>query len=632
MLPVFARECMSQNNRFEEALDEEWTSTIRPLLRKYCGDCHGDSKGEADVNILRFDTVASVRKQPALWDQIKGVARIGAMPPPEEPQPTMQEKERLSNWVEMALHRADCSVAQPPGHVTIRRLNNLEYDNTIRQIFSIPITPSQKIGFVSDEVGNGFDNQGEVLSIPTLLLEKYFQAAELVANTVIVTDRESLRKQSAEGESLFEGESVRADFWLAEGDYEISLRMKFGDNLKEVAEVALFIDDQLMTSFEVDSKSRSFAHEVTLSEGTHSISARFVDDPMELEAPKLERRVQVERIRVEGPAQGMPSYPPSHRLAIPVVPSETLTVRQAAIESFKKSLRLLYRRPPEPIEVERIVSVVEKANRIGMSFEESMKFGLQAALVSPEFLFRLERQDGPAVRPGVRALNAHDLASRISYFLWSGPPDETLLDSADKGELLETKGRQATVERMLDDPRSTSLVQGFFSQWLGLRNLATIEVDAKLYPAWSDRLRASMAKETELFCKHLIGREGRLSDVLRADFTFVNPRLAELYGLPYQGKDPKTLYVGNPGRPVRIQEPNRSGLYFGEDEYLRVPLPASRRGMLTQASILTLTSNPSRTSPVKRGKWVLENIVGDPPPLLHPMSPPLKKRRRSIKT
>jgi Protein of unknown function (DUF1587)/Cytochrome C oxidase, cbb3-type, subunit III len=175
---------------FESQLADEWTASIRPMINQYCSDCHGESTQEASVDFSKFDSLASVRSQPALWDQVSGLVRIGAMPPSDAEELEPEERERIANWIENSLHRTDCGIQQLPGHVTVRRLNNTEYDNTIRDLLRIDDRPSQKFGFISDDVGNGFDNQGEVLTLPPLLMEKYLTAAESIAAQAIVIDRE----------------------------------------------------------------------------------------------------------------------------------------------------------------------------------------------------------------------------------------------------------------------------------------------------------------------------------------------------------------------------------------------------------------------------------------------------------
>ena len=620
-----AQDAPTAVNHYDQKLVERWEQDVKPLLQKYCSECHGPESAEADVDVTRYQDLASVRSQPAIWDQIRGVVKIGAMPPDDSTQPSEEERIRLSDWVVDTLHRVDCGISQSPGHVTIRRLNNTEYDHTIRDLFDFDWKPSVVAGFVSDEVGNGFDNQGEVLSLPPLLLEKYLAAAEQIAEKAIVLDPESLRKQSQEGDALLVGETFSAEFHFAAGQYKVAARMRFGDGQDNSVVAKLLIDGQEIETWEVEPKSKSYSVDLDFTEGKHRVQVLFAEDPHTKELGKFERRIHVERIRIEGPEGASPPLPFSHRRVIVAMPSETKSVADAARENFAQFLRVAYRRPAEPLEVERLVTIVEQASQSGMSFAESMRYGLQAALVSPPFLFRIERSEGELVREGVRRLGSYEIATRLAYFLWSSTPDEILLDAAGTDALQRQDVVQFQIDRMLNDPRSEALVHGFFAQWLGLRNLNVVDVDGRKFAPWSDRLREAMRRETELFCKYLISPEGKLIDVLDADFTFVNPRMAELYGLEFEGKNPVDLYRADNGPGSRRQANRRNRPYIDEDKWIKASLPASRRGLLTQASILTLTSNPSRTSPVKRGKWVLENILGDPPPPAPPGVPALEE-------
>ncbi len=447
-------EVANATNAYDAELLERWEREVKPLLQKYCSDCHGSESAEADVDVTRYTDLASVRSQPAIWDQIRGVVKIGAMPPSDSEQPSEEERLKLSTWVVDALHRVDCGVVQSPGHVTIRRLNNTEYDNTIRDLFDFDWKPSTLAGFVSDEVGNGFDNQGEVLSLPPLLLEKYLAVAEQIAEKAIVLDPDSLRKQSQDGDSLFVGEKCSAEFLFAKGQYKVTVRMRFGDGQENSVMAKLLIDGQEIESWEVEPKEKSYSIDLEFVEGKHRIQVLFAEDPHTKELGKFERRIHVERIRIEGPEDDVPPLPLSHRRVIVAMPSDTKSVADAARENLTQFLRLAYRRPAEPIEVERLVTIVDQASQSGMSFLESMRFGLQAALVSPPFLFRIERSDGDLVREGVRRVGSYEMATRLSYFLWSSTPDEELLNAASTNALYQPEAIAAQIDRMLNDPRS----------------------------------------------------------------------------------------------------------------------------------------------------------------------------------
>ncbi|MFO0068339.1 MAG: DUF1592 domain-containing protein, partial [Pirellulaceae bacterium] len=494
-------------------------------------------------------------------------------------------------------------------------------------LLQLDVWPSQEIGFPSDDVGNGFDNQGEVLSLPPLVMEKYLQAAEWISKKAIVIDEKSLRQQSADGDDIAVGESCMAEFDFAEGEYNIDLRLRYGDGQQHSVSVKLFIDDQLFARFEVEPKGKNYPFTIRFSEGTHRLRV-LLDEDLQQETPTPpQKKLHVERFRMEGPANGSPRFPASHRRVIAKEWQEGDSFEAVIDENLRKFLPIAFRRPITEEQSLPFRSIALAARDQGLPFRESMQVALQAILVAPDFLFRIEQQEGVFVREGVRELSDWELASRLSYFLWSSMPDDALREEAQQGTLSNPDRLVAQVHRMLDDPKADALVDGFFEQWLGLRNLQTLEVDNNTDPLWNDRLRAAMRKETRLFCRELLSREGKLSDFLLADFTFINPRMAELYGLQFEGRDPQEMYRG----PKFRKSDRRLGSYAEEDRWIKTSLPPERRGLLTQAAILTLTSNPSRTSPVKRGKWVLENILGDPPPAAPPNVPTLEATQEDHK-
>ena len=256
----------------------------------------------------------------------------------------------------------------------------------------------------------------------------------------------------------------------------------------------------------------------------------------------------------------------------------------------------------------------KKRQRQAFGYEESIRYGLQAVLVSPNFLFRAENTESAEM------LDDYAIATRLSYFLWSTMPDETLVQLAHSGRLRQPEVLKEQIGRMLESPRADALNKGFFGQWLGLRKLRKIEVDKEKFPLWSERLQNAMVKETELFCMHLL-RNGTIDEITDANFTFLNPRMAEFYGMQFEGKDPAGMAQKSLGKKGNTER--RLGLYDDEEKWIRVELQNNRKGLLTQAAVLALTSNPTRTSPVKRGKWILENVLGDPPPSAPPSVPSL---------
>lgn len=624
--PVTAQGVSSGLDSLDQDLTQRWQQAIRPLLNQHCGDCHMNGENEGGVGLEDYHTLSKIREHESTWEQIRGVIRAEAMPPPDSATITPDERAILVQWIDRALHEVDCGCRPPTPAVTLRRLNQAEYDTTIRDLIGIDLRPSKAIGFVSDDVGNGFDNQGEVLSLPPIAMEKYLQAAALISEKAIATDREQFRKQSFETDSLAYSERIEVPVHVALGKYVISIRARFGDDQKDNCKARLRWDDQIVAELEIPPKNENFKHEIDCAPGDHMLSLEYADDssPETRNAPN--RRLIVESFRMSGPEAGEPAFPKAHQRIVVSYPTDQDTPESPAIGLIEASRRVVaqflpraYRRPVTDQEINAVVMVCKRASDEGFSYLESLRYGLQAILVSPQFLFRHERMlDLPN---GQQQIDDYSLASRLSYFLWSSMPDEELMQLASQGQLRDEAILQKQIGRMLEDPKSDALLTGFFAQWLGLRNLNKIEVDANKFPYWSDRLRAAMIRETELFCRSMI-REGKIADLLSADYTHVNPRLAEYYGIDFEGRDPAEMYRRRPGR--KGNEQRRQGLYEEEDKWIRVPLPANRRGILTHAASLALTSNPTRSSPVKRGKWILETILGDPPPSAPPNVPSLE--------
>ncbi len=439
-----------------------FADNVAPVLAKYCTQCHGGKKPKGDLSLEQFKEDAAARQQPHVWDKVAQNLRSGDMPPKGKPRPTPAEVQAVTGWIDRHVVQVDCTKARNPGRVTIRRLNRREYKNTIRDLVGIDFKPADD--FPADDVGYGFDNIGDVLTLSPLLVERYLDAADKIM------------------EEAFKNGRFRERY---------------------------------------------------------------------LQKPKVEMK------------------------------------RPAAIELMLENFaRRAYRRPVTADELDRLARFVELARQNGQDREAGFKLAFKAMLVSPHFLFRVEVDRAPAGDPGaVYAINDYELASRLSYFLWTTMPDDELFALAQRSALRNELDKQ--VQRMLRDPKAQAFTENFAGQWLQLRNLKDLTPDPKTFPAFTPELREAMRRESELFFETVVKENRNILDFLDADFTFVNEVLARHYGIAgIKGKD-----------------------------FQRVKLAGDKRGgLLTQASILTLTSNPTRTSPVKRGKWILENILGTPPP------------------
>ena len=452
------------------AAPQSFDATVHPFVERYCLTCHSGADAERGVQLDKYRTAAAVSEDQATWRKVLRMLRARKMPPAHSRRPKDAEYDSVNAWLEAALGQADRASPPDPGRVTIRRLNRAEYANTIRDLLGVEFNAAAD--FPSDDVGYGFDNIGDVLTLPPLLMEKYLAAAEQIAAKAVVEDSP-------------------------------------GDKPEQI-------------------------------------------------------------------------------------------LRRLATRA--------YRRPISDQELNRLLKLVATARAQGDRFEAGMRLALQAMLVSPHFLFRVELDPEPNGAMPIRALNEYELASRLSYFLWSSMPDDELFNLAARGKLRENLDGQ--VRRMLSDPKSKALVENFAGQWLQLRNLDLATPDKSQFPAFDDDLRRAMRTESEMFFNAIVREDRSVLELLDADFTFVNARLARHYGLE-----------GVEG-----------------DRFRRVSLPAgggqeavqARGGVLTQAAMLTVTSNPTRTSPVKRGKWVLENILGTPPPDPPPNVPMLRDDAKAV--
>ncbi len=598
------------------ATEEAFQTDVRPIVEKYCIDCHGEDEPEADVSLHRLGDSALVLEHRDAWTRALQMLRIDGMPPKDaDDRPSNDERNKLIEWLDLKLFHVDCDVADDAGRVTIHRLNRTEYDNTIRDLLGIDIDPARD--FPSDDVGYGFSNMADVLSLPPLLFEKYVDAAERIAAAAILTEAASKRRQRFDAGRLQISESGRQRgewIWMTSrgsayrrqeirvaGEYIIRVEAQADQAGPDPARLEILIDGKSVKVHDTHGQREPATYEVQveLAPGLHKIEAAFINDyyqPKAEDPRDRDRNLAVRFIEIQGPANAAP--PEVHRRIVFTTPAEGKTVAQAAHEIFGRLLPRAFRRPVGTAEVGRFVRLVEFAVERGDSFERGVQVGLQAVLVSPHFLFRVEDdgnesghgdgQPGEATSP--HRINDYELASRLSYFLWSTMPDEELFRLAEQGQLHEPATLEDQVDRMLADPKAEALVENFASQWLTLANIVEAQPNKKLFPEFTPELRADMVQETKMFVRDIFRADRSLIDFLDADFTFVNERLAGHYGI--EGVS------GN--------------------EFRRVALPAGERtGVLTHASLLTITSNPDRTSLVRRGAWILDNILGmelpDPP-------------------
>ncbi len=610
-LPPLTGKDVQLNYRFERE--------VKPLLDKHCYSCHGNGKTKGDLSLDKYADVRAIRADKKVWTNVADLIEQQVMPPDNKPQPTDAERKTLLAWIDAAVNTVDCSGPRDPGYVAIHRLNRTEYNNTIRDLIGIDFKPAAD--FPADDTGYGFDNIADVLTMSPLLAEKYLAAAEAIFDKAITDPRPPKSATIKIAGAQFRGEigsphdgsawnvgttgqiTARHDF-PADGEYEIRViayQEPFGN---EPAKMTLRVDGKDAQTFDVTdlrAKPATFKVRQTLPAGRREIATAFLNNAKDERNPDRKKRgdrnLIVVRAEIEGPFNAKPPQPSeSHKRLFFVTPGNGTPDESAARQVITRFATRAFRRPPTPDEIDRLTKLYADAKADGEPFEQACRVALSAVLVSPHFLYRIELDPKTAPPATPRALNDFELASRLSYFLWSTTPDDALLNLAVNNKLKDPATLDAEVKRMLADPKAGEFVRNFVGQWLELRNLSDHTVDARRYPDFNNDLRDAMRRETEMLFEAVLKEDRSLLDLLNADYTFVNEPLAKLYGL----KDVK-------GPAFR-----------------KVSLAGTRRaGILTHAAVLTVTAMPTRTSPVKRGVFVLENVLGTPPPPPPPNVPDL---------
>lgn len=586
-----------------------WQAHVQPLLADYCVGCHSGAEPSGALDLDAFGAsaippdAAGLRAQADLAEKLATHVTGGLMPPPGEMRPEPDAQAAFSAWWTEQLAAAWAAAPPDPGRVTMRRLNRYEYRRTVQDLLGVDY-PTQA-EFPTDDVGYGFDHIGDVLSMPPILFEKYLDAAERIAReAVYVYDAHTPRHYEAERltitnkngsvggvAALHRNGTVLLPFAVERGGrYTVRVRAWGTRTDEKIPNLRLLhdgrrIQDETVTAPREDPRVHTLS--VNLSRGAHELGIAFTNDDYKPRAPNPKRRdcnLYIDWIEVQGPLpEGREPLPPAQRRWIACEPSVG-EERACAEVIFQGLLRRAYRRAPTKLEVERHVGFVMGAMTDGESFLGAVRLALQAVLVSPHFLFRVELDERSGPGTNAQPVPDHALAARLAYFLWSSLPDEELDDQVDAGTLRINLHDQVT--RMLEHPRAGALVENFAAQWLELRRLDTVAPDPKAYPTFDEGLRTSMRRETELVIGALIREDRSILELLDSPYTYVDPRLARHYGMrSLEGKG-----------------------------FRRVPVTDdARKGLLGHASILTLTSYPTRTSPVQRGKWLMEEILGTPP-------------------
>jgi hypothetical protein len=658
---------------------------VQPILEAHCYACHGYGMSEGGRTLDEFDSDESLVENRELWQAVLKNVRAGIMPPAGEERPSKDEFRQLSEWIKFDVFGID--PANPdPGRVTLRRLNRVEYRNTIRDLMGVDFDTTNE--FPADDAGYGFDNIGDVLSVSPLLLEKYLQAAEQIVEKAVPATA------LAVAEKRIHGEKFTSDDGQANGDrlsyykaatVERSFVAKKSGSYRIIADLMLdgdfeFDPGRCRVTFSVDDKtlrqvtygwadkeSRRFEVDVTLTAGKHRLA--FQLEPLVDETERLnEMDFRIRSVLIRGPIEN--EHLVENKSYRRFFPKGAATVDADQRDAYARDVlgafaRRAYRRPVDDATVDRLVALAKETyDAPGQSFEFGIGRAMVAVLASPRFLFRVEDAADTADAAVYPAIDEHALASRLSYFLWSSMPDRELIELADRGELRANLGDQ--VQRMLKDPKSDSLADNFAGQWLRSRDVEHFAIDPidalglgeewdklreqfwklrgergrrrdrdrddenekpktaeekqreeeverlrkefqrfrDLREMFGSELRQAMRRETEMYFKHVVREDRSVLELIASNYTFLNEELAKHYGIP-----------GVMGREMR-----------------RVELPADspRGGVLTQGTLLVVTSNPTRTSPVKRGLYVLDNILGTPAPPPPANVPPLEASGKAI--
>jgi len=602
----------------------------RALIEDHCVSCHNQKAKTADISLqgLSFNSVSD---HVVVWEKVLRKLRTGQMPPPGAPRPEVSDVAAFVNWLEGALDRA-ARLNPNPGRPAVHRLNRAEYSNAIRDLLAVDIKPGAALPV--DDSGHGFDNIGEALTLSPTLLERYMSVARRVSRLAVgdpaikpseerFQPRRIGRNDRAGDDLPFYsrgGLSVQYYFPL---DGEYLIRVKTPPNV-DVGEPANVYEIRLPVKAGLRAVGVTFPREGAKLDpvlpGAPRIGgnapgmapARTTPLDLRLDGARIKRfevpdTTRIDILTVSGPINAAGRGETPSRARIFVCRPDSADEEAACAKKILAGLaRRAFRRPVTDADLNPLLAFYERGRREG-DFDYGVQNALEAMLVAPDFLFRVERDPintsrGGAAAGAVYRLNDFELASRLSFFLWSSIPDDELLNLAEQGRLKTPLVLQQQTRRMLDDPRSQAFVSNFGGQWLHLRNLETINSDPDVFPGFDESLRQAFRRETELFFESILRENRSVFDLLDANYTFLNQRLAEHYGIP-------GIY-GSQLRRVALTDLNR----------------ANRGGLLGQASILTVTSYSNRTSVVQRGKWILETLLGAPPPPPPPDVPDLKPR------
>jgi hypothetical protein len=614
----------------------------RAVVNQYCVTCHNETLKTGGLTLEKVD-FNDIGAGAEVWEKVVKKLRSGMMPPQGRPKPDDTTRNNLASWLEASLDHA-ASLKPDPGRPLLRRLNRAEYANAIRDLLALEVDPATLLP--PDDSGYGFDNNADILGISPVLLERYLSAAGQISSLAlgdpdtrpgsqtIRIRQDASQDRHIEGLPLGTVGGALAKLNLPlDGEYAISVRY-FRTNLGAMRgleyphEIEITVDGERVhlgkfggdadfkwalenITLAADDAERRSGTRVNLKAGPREVGVAFLEMPGE-NTTRLQPFIRssndtldpsghahIDSFTITGPfnASG-PGDTPSRRTIFACRPKSSSDEEPCARKVLTTLVHRAYRGFEKPVDIERLMSFYRAERESSKEFERGIQMALQRLLSSPKFIFRTETDPASASAGAVHRVSDLEIASRLSFFLWSSIPDDELLNAAAQGKLKTASALDQQVKRMLADPKARALVQNFAGQWLYLRNLKNQIPNSLEFPDFDDNLRQALQRETELFFNSIIEEDRNVLDLMTADYTFVNERLAKHYGF-------SNIY-GSQFRRVAIAD-------------------EARKGLLGQGSILMVTSHTDRTSPVVRGKWILENLLGAPPPPPPPMVPPLKE-------
>lgn len=599
----------------EAAAAREYAESVRPVLVENCAQCHNPANPKNRNNFLKAETAKDIESQRGLWRSVASQIRNRTMPPMAS-KLTEDERLRIATWVDQRLKATACSAGDFAGAVPARRLNRREYRNTIRDLLGVDMPVADL--FPADESGGaGFDTNGETLYIPPMLLERYMEAADKILSRVIATppmntvypaielnprmDAPIPLRAGRPGRILPPGEELSVEFPVfVAGKY--GMRVSVERPAEIPFEMQVIVDGgasgKLAYGRDKNGGPTARVFSSVLERGVHRVVVKAGAEPVQFYSLTVQQEVE----------ELTPEKRALHYRLFGLEPGEApVNARGAAHALIARFLPKAYRRPVEAAEADRLMTLYDRAAERGDPYEERIRLMLKAVLVSPRFLFHVGDR---AMTKAIQPLPDHDIANRLSYFLWATMPDDELTSLAAQGKLKDAKVLAAQVDRMLDDSKSRAFASAFMGQWLGTQEIGgrVVPLLTELQHYYTPEVAADLRQEPVLVFQHMLAENRSLLELLNGNYTFLTERLAKYY-------------------QVEDKVKGLSGSTFQKVEW-----PDNRRaGVLGFASVLAMTSHYKQASPVLRGAWVLDTLLGTPVPSPPPDVPPLEQAAKSQK-